>query len=75
MIIKIKPKPKKHDRRLVRKFSFLPVRINDEHYVWLQFYYSVEEYITDTRYFGGGWWRAIDNYFHLYHYNSRSKSK
>ena len=35
---------KKNERRIVRKFAFIPVHTDDEFMVWLESYWSVMEY-------------------------------
>ena len=36
--------PKVSDKRVLKKFAFLPTRINDLEVYWLRFYYSHQSY-------------------------------
>jgi hypothetical protein len=64
MKFKIKPKPIHYwnDKRIKRKFAFIPVQIHDE-YIWLEFYYELQTYRNHFVY-GIGW-----------HWKSRSQDK
>lgn len=42
---KTTPRPSYNEMRIVKKFAWLPVKLNDEYTIWLEKYYSVERYV------------------------------
>jgi len=42
--MRLRPKPQIGDRRVVKRFAWLPKMLSNKTRVWLEFYFSVEEY-------------------------------
>ena len=50
---KTTPPPPYNAMRIVQKFAWLPIQLNDEYTIWLEKYYSVERRVCDL---GSCWW-------------------
>lgn len=60
--IKVKPKYKLGDRRVIRKFALFPVRITDSLVVWLERYWAKQE-LTESFWHDGPYrwvWETVD---------------
>jgi len=57
MKFKVNPYPKKGDKRIIKRFAFFPVRLDNDVVVWLESYYVRQERVG--RDFGSSEWITL----------------
>lgn len=73
MIICLNKKPAVNDIRVRRRFAFIPLRLHNGCYVWLQRYYIEQRYCERTL-DAITWWKTLGRYvYHPRRYGSALK--